>query len=392
MTACNTADDKRPGPLAGLKSTIKGQALSEATVLDTRETLRLTAANGDYAFFRIASVVPAANGDIYVLDVGNEEVIVFNAQGKLLRRFGRAGHGPGEFLTPRALALADDTVFVLDRRLHAFSTQGKPLYSINAEQRHGYLGAVSAFAHTTEGLMLGRTSSPQAPPTDGSPQIDTIRVWRRSRATGLFLDSAVVLPGQTAYPRGRGLFFPLLFGSTPHFAITPNSRLLYSRGDEYALDILSSGGEQVMLLQGDVPRIRLRRSEYDRAVRDREHRSQAGSHSNSEHSEDASRYYRTLPRPRYRAVLGRILAGDDETVLIERLDLGPFDRKRTDAAHWDIVQLSGEIVGRFVMPTRLEPLAYRAGQLYGIERNEFHAPEVVRFTIVSPAAKPDNAR
>ncbi len=50
------------------------------------------------------------SGDrVYVLDVQAEEVRVFSTTGAHLASFGGPGQGPGEFVTPRTLAIEPDT-------------------------------------------------------------------------------------------------------------------------------------------------------------------------------------------------------------------------------------------------------------------------------------------
>lgn len=52
---------------------------------------------------------------VAILDASEGDVKVFSSKGKLIRRFGRKGHGPGEFQTPMGLAIgAGDTTFVGD--------------------------------------------------------------------------------------------------------------------------------------------------------------------------------------------------------------------------------------------------------------------------------------
>lgn len=54
-------------------------------------------------FSSTTSVVPAADGTLYVLDSGNFRVVVYDAKGKYVRHFGSKGPGPGEFAEPVAM-------------------------------------------------------------------------------------------------------------------------------------------------------------------------------------------------------------------------------------------------------------------------------------------------
>ncbi len=71
-------------------------------------------------------------GDLYVSDgYGNCRVHQFSPSGQLLRSWGTAGEGPGEFYLPHGIAVAaDGRVFVCDRendRIQIFSPDGEYL-------------------------------------------------------------------------------------------------------------------------------------------------------------------------------------------------------------------------------------------------------------------------
>ncbi len=69
------------------------------------------------------------SGEFLVIDAGNDRVVVLDESGRLVRSFGRAGDGPGEFSRPTGLALRGDTVLVGDQgdRVHFFSIEGTSL-------------------------------------------------------------------------------------------------------------------------------------------------------------------------------------------------------------------------------------------------------------------------
>jgi hypothetical protein len=60
-----------------------------------------------------------ARGNIYVLDWGDVDFKVFAPDGRLLRKFGKEGQGPGEFAIPAYFELAaDGRIFLLSARQH----------------------------------------------------------------------------------------------------------------------------------------------------------------------------------------------------------------------------------------------------------------------------------
>ncbi len=68
------------------------------------------------------------NGNLYVVDRGNNRVQVLDRQGHAIRAFGTLGYGPGEFWNPSYIALdAQDNVYVADpwnQRIQKFASDG----------------------------------------------------------------------------------------------------------------------------------------------------------------------------------------------------------------------------------------------------------------------------
>ena len=66
----------------------------------------------------VSGVAVDKDDNIYVSDSRNHCVYKFNKNGELLERVGKIGSGPGEFYSPRGVAVAGDCVFVCDRYNH----------------------------------------------------------------------------------------------------------------------------------------------------------------------------------------------------------------------------------------------------------------------------------
>ena len=57
---------------------------------------------------RVSGVAFDARDNLYVLDAGNNRVLVFDPRGKFVRKIGKKGGGPGELLVPVGLAFTRD--------------------------------------------------------------------------------------------------------------------------------------------------------------------------------------------------------------------------------------------------------------------------------------------
>lgn len=83
----------------------------------------------EYLLNHVGPIAVADGGEIYILDVGDAQVKVYSSAGEFLRRIGRPGRGPGEFMRPVAI-FVDSLVRVFDlsqRRVAVFRTDGTHL-------------------------------------------------------------------------------------------------------------------------------------------------------------------------------------------------------------------------------------------------------------------------
>jgi len=76
-----------------------------------------------------SQIAPDGSGNLYVLDPGNDRVVVFDEKGAFLREFGRKGEGPGELQQPKEICLDHEgnlAIFDLgSKKMNTFDTEGK---------------------------------------------------------------------------------------------------------------------------------------------------------------------------------------------------------------------------------------------------------------------------
>lgn len=82
----------------------------------------------------VTSAVFDANDNLYLLDSGNQRVLVFDRNGRFVRQIGKKGEGPGEMTSPFRLTLGSDgNLYVLDlgrRGYSVFRTDGTFVRSV----------------------------------------------------------------------------------------------------------------------------------------------------------------------------------------------------------------------------------------------------------------------
>lgn len=371
-----------PGPVVELPV----DQVVEPRALELVERLRFGLEDSRYFFSHVADVAVAASGEIFVLDPVNAEVVRLDSVGSLLGTLGRRGNGPGEFGDPRHLALCADTVFVLDTDyLHAFSLDGDVFYSQRVDRPGEGVTPLDDMAWTGQKLVgFARTLLPRDM-ANGDTHTDSIVVHVRSTGTGQFEDLGLRLEGLTRHQTGPGLYTMTLFSGIGAVDVTAEGQIVYAQGGPYRLDVYDSDGRLLKHVTASVPRKEVDAESRARLIERALAHLERDPHAPASSAGD----YRAVPNAPWRAVLGRLVAGDSGHVLVERMDVTPehplpwVEREST----WDLLDLGGAIHGRVTLPAGFRPFAFRDGSLYGAEFAGL-IPTVVRYDLVEAAGQP----
>lgn len=72
------------------------------------------------------SMATAPSGRLFLVDMVNTKILIFDKEGKFIKAFGTPGNGPGEMSEPAALATSKDELYVWDwrRRVSIFDHDG----------------------------------------------------------------------------------------------------------------------------------------------------------------------------------------------------------------------------------------------------------------------------
>lgn len=218
--------------------------------------------SGDGPLYRPTAIDVDEDGNVYVLDDGNKNIVVFSADGELVRTMGREGQGPGEFQQTRGLAVVNGTTFALvDRaRMGAWDSNGELLYDQRLPKSYVHL-----YLHAFDSGTLV-TSYPISPDSPGEV-IDSYipQVIVGLNATGSFVREYATTPRLL---RLAGVTTP-----GPHptsvYAVDRAERIYVSDGATYDVIAIDADGRRPWHLKVDVEPPRWTENDTDRALASR---------------------------------------------------------------------------------------------------------------------------
>ena len=134
----------------------------------TRVVARLQPGPDDsWVFGTIRDVAVDRMGRVYVIDMSDQKIRVFDAAGKVLRVVGGRGRGPGEYTQAKKVEVVNDTLWVADNfnaRLTALSLEtGKVLRSTRAQvydQSTSGVSVAGLFTVKPDGMVDATATKP----------------------------------------------------------------------------------------------------------------------------------------------------------------------------------------------------------------------------------------
>ena len=336
--------------------------------------------DGSIALVDVSDIVLTESGTTLIADGGASRVVVLDSSGAKVRTVGRAGTGPGEFTpgTPLHVALSGDTIFVIEARLHAFRLDGVHIWTEQLQLSSGLrYRQILDFAHTEHGLVVARMGD--RPSLEGNGAIvDTIRIRRFRTTLTSSGDSVLTIQGATHFKVGRQ-YVSAFFANRPSFAIAQSGHVYYAPGIQYEIAILSFGGRSPGLVRGGVKAPTVSAEEADSARRiamafaenvDRQN-AQAG----------AVAAVRASPVAPRKPLLGRLVAGDDDWLLVERRSQALALDVRSIPSMWDIIRVGQGIIGQFELPAGLLLMDFAVGGIAATGQATNGAPFVVLYAL-----------
>jgi len=208
-------------------------------------------------FYRIGGIAIDSQGNMFVVDSGNQRIQKYDKDGNYLQTIGRKGQGPGEFMRPFDILLDEqDNIYLLEnRKIHVYDPKGDSIQDINLQN------FMMGFAVGAEGNIIAH-GFVQA---EEGENLGVVIINQEGKITKTIAE----FPGMRTVVRGDS-GFTLSHEYTPHLSFYPVGQkgVVYGYNPEYALFLIDRSGKTILIIKKDEPPQSITRKEKDKIIDD----------------------------------------------------------------------------------------------------------------------------
>jgi hypothetical protein len=206
-------------------------------------------------FYQIGDIAVDSQGNLYVLDSGNQRIQKYDTDGNYVQTIGRKGQGPGEFMRPFDLLLDEqDNIYLMEiRKIHVYDQQGNSTKDISLQT------FMMGFALGTEGNIIAHGFVQ----SEKGQNFGVVIINQEGKITKTLAE----FPGMQTVIRGDSAF-SLSHEYTPFLSFSPVKQkgAVYGYNPEYALFLIDRSGETTMVIKKDAPFLPITRKEKDHII------------------------------------------------------------------------------------------------------------------------------
>jgi hypothetical protein len=341
-------------------------------------------AQRSYDFTRIIAVLPATDGSLFIADSRNKEISVFSPTGAYVQSIGRNGRGPGEFELMRSAGLFGDTLWVIDwgeRRTSLFARDGRVLATIPLESEASASGSArwigELVALLPDGAALGVGGSPVRALEKSNQPAPVLRMTRGGRT----LDTLawVQTKNETVWlsiPDGSFIIGRQAFADAALTVPAPNAPVLFivdrsvtTKPDtsRFRVVALESNGDTLWNRSYAYVPLRVEKVRADSFSTAWERHTRRGV--------TTAEIRRVLFIPEYYSPVTSAFAGADGSLWLRR-----EEAKKPTVDYW-VLDKDGRLVAALTVPANLTLMAATTSKTWGVEKDEYDVPTVVRYSI-----------
>lgn len=343
----------------------------------------------EYEFTTIREIAVSPNGSMYVVQGQEQEIRVFDAQGKYVRTIGRQGGGPGEFTGLRSLGFIGDTLYTMDvrqRRMTLFRADGSLISTLvydpstSPQQRGAALFSPSPSVLLADGSVLGGASYASHLVANG--QITAVPVFRLTR-TATVLDTIAWVPvgsGQGSVQNANAaLFFVQPISDAPITVYAATAARVFvieraARSGNAAFRVTAIGARGDTLWSRSLPYrpIPLEGQVADSIVNVVAGRLTGGRAGASPFPIDQVK--KAVFIPDHQVTVTRAFAAADGSLWLRREEFA-------ETLNWTVIAPDGNVAATLALPRNVRPMTVVGDRAYGVELDDVDVPLLVRYRI-----------
>jgi hypothetical protein len=339
----------------------------------------------EYEFTTVRGIAIGPNGAIYVTQGQEQEIRVYDAQGKYVRTVGRKGGGPGEFTGLGSIGFVGDTLYTTDfqlRRITLFNADGSLITTIGAEpiqpvRTDSVVFRPSPVALLLDGSVLGSAS--YASSLAASGQIKAVPVFRLTR-TGQVLETIALVPlgsNQGALQSGTtAMYFvqPISDAPLSVFAASAGRIFVVTRAaqagtNSFRVTAIRSNGDSLWSRSYPYRPLPLGSARAD-SIRDATAKTFSGG--GAGFTPDQVR--KAVFIPDHQVTITRGLAAADGSLWLRR-------EQFSNPLTWTVIAPDGNLTATLALPPNVRPLTVIGDLVWGVELDDVDVPQIVRYRI-----------
>lgn len=373
--------------------TLTAAELNDAPRLELDHEVEIPGDSTATLLTRVDGLVINDAGEVTLADPQTHVVRVFSRDGKVLRRFGGRGDGPGELRRPFLITSRADTLFVVDENgINMFTLDGRyldrtPIAMITNRQGRSYAQHFPRTIAATGSRLVISDVPPSMQGHDTTYQ-ETYSLRQVDPQTGVISEAFQQILSEKYYPRGISARWRARFGVERQFGLMPDGAVIVNGFEGRTLNVYVDG-RQTARVVFDAPRREVTNRELDALTDQRtrvlkEHMATTEISYPPGYLQKSIKHTKRLPYFRYHPAVGRILVSTDGHVLVHRPDLseGTFDWDALwGPTVWNVLTNDLRVVGRIELPAGFTPVAFNGSMIAGTTRDSLDVPSVSAYRV-----------
>jgi len=321
----------------------------------------------NYVFYRARGISVDSEGNILVLDAGNNRIQKYDKDGKYLQSIGKQGQGPGEFERPSTLYLdTDDNIYVEDSgsKVIIFDKEGEFKNTITLTEFTRPI--MRELGVTKEGNLIAQTMSRGERKSDMPMDYDSFFNIDLINSDGAIIKTLASFRWErSGVIRTERTIIGTNNLCTPRLCLCPiNEDLaIYGYSIDYSLFAINGKGEAVYIIKKDEPPQPVTGAEKEKVI-DRRMRAQKENERMPQISR--SKYASALKFPKHKPFFERIIKDDKDRIYVEKFE---FIFNRSDIADFDIFSKDGYYLYKAKLPVQY-PSVIKNGSIYKTEYDQ----------------------